>query len=146
MLAKTTVRGYYTFLKRAKLKKKIKRKHQALLRIQCRGTSLALWREGAMVQSYWKTSVSLSECGHVWLRWLTPSNLVKRKKRVYSCKKILYKNVCSNFTYVLVTQSCLTLCIDCSLRGSSVHEIFQARILEWVAIPSSKNVYSNFLQ
>ena len=34
-------------------------------------------------------------------------------------------------------QSCLTLCdpVDCSLLGSSVHEILQARILEWVAIP-----------
>ena len=33
-------------------------------------------------------------------------------------------------------QSCLTLCgpIDCSLPGSSVHGIFQPRILEWVAI------------
>ena len=30
-----------------------------------------------------------------------------------------------------VTQSCLTLCdpMDCSLRGSSIHGIFQARIL-----------------
>ena len=25
--------------------------------------------------------------------------------------------------------------MDCSLTGSSVHEILQARILEWVAIP-----------
>ena len=33
-------------------------------------------------------------------------------------------------------QSCLTLSdpIDCSLPGSSVHGIFQARVLEWVAI------------
>ena len=40
---------------------------------------------------------------------------------------------------VLVTQSCLTLCnhMDCSLLGSSVHEILQVRILEWVAIPFS---------
>ena len=32
--------------------------------------------------------------------------------------------------------SCPTLCdpMDCSLPGSSVHGIFQARILEWVAI------------
>ena len=39
---------------------------------------------------------------------------------------------------VLVTQ-CLTLCspTDCSLPGSSVHEILQARILEWVSMPSS---------
>ena len=35
-----------------------------------------------------------------------------------------------------VTQSCPTLCdpMDCSLPGSSVHGILQARILEWVAI------------
>ena len=38
---------------------------------------------------------------------------------------------------VLVTQSCLTLydAMDCSLPGSSVHGIVQARILEWVAFP-----------
>ena len=37
-----------------------------------------------------------------------------------------------------VAQSCLTLCdpTDCGLPGSSVHEILQARILEWVAITS----------
>ena len=36
---------------------------------------------------------------------------------------------------MLVAQSCPTLCnpIDCSPPGSSVHEIFQARILGWVA-------------
>ena len=36
-----------------------------------------------------------------------------------------------------VTQSCLTLCdpTDCSPLGSSVHEILQARILEWVFPP-----------
>ena len=35
-----------------------------------------------------------------------------------------------------VTQSCLTLCdpMDYSLSGSSVHGIFQARVLKWVAI------------
>ena len=39
-----------------------------------------------------------------------------------------------------VTQSCPTLCDpkDCSLPGSSVHGIFQARVLEWVAIPFSR--------
>ena len=36
-----------------------------------------------------------------------------------------------------VTQSCPTLCdpMDCSLSGSSIHGIFQARVLEWGAIP-----------
>jgi len=28
--------------------------------------------------------------------------------------------------------------MDCSLPGSSLHGIFQARILEWVAMPSSR--------
>ena len=36
-------------------------------------------------------------------------------------------------------QSCLTLCdpMDCSLPGSSVHGIFQARVLEWGAIANN---------
>ena len=36
-----------------------------------------------------------------------------------------------------VVQLCLTLCnsMDCSLPGSSIHGVFQARILEWFAIP-----------
>ena len=42
---------------------------------------------------------------------------------------------------VLVTQSCPTLFnpMDCSPPGSSVHRILQARILEWVAIPFSRD-------
>ena len=38
-----------------------------------------------------------------------------------------------------VTQSCLTLSdpVDCSLPGSSIHGIFQARVLEWGAIAFS---------
>ena len=41
-----------------------------------------------------------------------------------------------------VAQSCLTLSnpMDCSLPGSSVHGIFQARVLEWGAIAFSKNM------
>ena len=46
-----------------------------------------------------------------------------------------------------VAQSCPTLCdpIDCSLPGSSIHGIFQARILEWGAIAFSEvaSVVSN---
>ena len=37
-----------------------------------------------------------------------------------------------------VAQSCPTLCdpVDCSPPGSSVHGIFQATVLEWIAFPS----------
>ena len=40
----------------------------------------------------------------------------------------------------LVAPLCPTLCdpMDCSLPGSAVHGILQARILEWVAIPFSR--------
>ena len=48
-----------------------------------------------------------------------------------------------------VTQSCLTLSdpMDCSLPGSSVHGIFQARVLEWVATAfSTCSLYSKLIQ
>ena len=46
----------------------------------------------------------------------------------------IYRHVC-----VLVTQLCLTLCdpMDCGLPGFSIHGIFQAKRLEWVAISFS---------
>ena len=48
----------------------------------------------------------------------------------------------SNTQLYLRTQSCPTLCdlMDCSPPGSSVDGIFQARILEWVAIFYSRNI------
>ena len=147
MLTKTTVRCYYTFFKRAKLKKN-NRKHQVLLRIQCHGDLSYTVKgrcNGTIILENIDQSLKMWTYPIVWLRQLTPTNLVRETKGYIYVKKILYKNVCNNFTYVLVTQLCPTLCTDCSLRGSSVREIFQARILEWVAIPSSKNVYSNFL-
>ena len=42
-----------------------------------------------------------------------------------------------------VTQSCATLHdpMDCSAPGSSIHGIFQARVLEWVPFPSPLGCY-----
>ena len=44
---------------------------------------------------------------------------------------------------LLLTRSCRTLCDpkDCGPPGSPVHGILQARILEWVAIPSSRRSF-----
>ena len=41
-----------------------------------------------------------------------------------------------------VAQSCPTLRdpMDCSLPGSSAHGIFQARMLEWVAVAFSRRL------
>ena len=54
---------------------------------------------------------------------------------IYNMKQILLHPKWSK-----VAQSCPTLCdpMDCSLPGSSVHGIFQARVLEWVAISFSR--------
>ena len=53
-----------------------------------------------------------------------------------SCVDVLTPSILK----VLVAQFCLTLCdaMDCSLPGSSVHGILQARMLEWVAIAFSR--------
>ena len=50
---------------------------------------------------------------------------------------LFYSLLTNSYMYVLVAQSCPTLCNtkDCSLPGSSVHGILQARILECVACP-----------
>ena len=44
-----------------------------------------------------------------------------------------------------VTQSCPTYSdpMDCSLPGSSIHGIFQARVLEWGAIAFSKECFKH---
>ena len=49
---------------------------------------------------------------------------------------LLFHGVCA----CSVMKSCLTLCdpMDCSPPGSSVRGILEARLLEWVAMPSSR--------
>ena len=52
----------------------------------------------------------------------------------------VFPGSCGFLVCVLLAQSCRTLCnpVDCNPSGSSVHGNFQARILEWVAIPFSR--------
>ena len=76
-----------------------------------------------------------------WFEWLEywESNELRsggiplgpRGRLVFSIRSVKDKSV---------AQSCPTLCdpMDCSPPGSSVHGIFQARILEWVAISFSR--------
>ena len=57
----------------------------------------------------------------------------------------IYTYICTHVTAAAAKslQSGLTLCdpMDCSLPGSSVHGTLQARILEWVAMLSSRGSY-----
>ena len=61
-----------------------------------------------------------------------------------SCTVYIPTNSAQKFHFIHIfantAQSCPTLSdpMDCSLRGSSVHGIFQARVLEWGAIAFSK--------
>ena len=59
---------------------------------------------------------------------------------LYKFSSISFICLCLSLYLYIIAQSCLTLCnpMDCSLTSSSVHGIFQARILEWVAIYFSK--------
>ena len=79
----------------------------------------AAWREGHGMSM----TTNLNWVHLAWLMFLP---------NTFKCE---VANVC-----VLVTQSCPTLCdpMDCSPPGSSVNGILQARILEWAAIPFSR--------
>ena len=49
---------------------------------------------------------------------------------------LFYKTVCAVFSRLVMSDSCDPM--DCSLPGSSVHGILQAKILEWVAVSFSR--------
>ena len=65
-----------------------------------------------------------------------------KAKRTALCTVLWLMKLCSTETLCCAQplQSCLALCdpMDCSPPGSSVHGILQARILEWIAMPSSR--------
>ena len=99
-------------------------------------------------QSLWKLSGTdiLNQQAISLLSLWSPGELSLRDKYNYSQpqKTANTPNSTSRINrktnYSEVAQSCLTLCnpMDCNLPGSSVHGIFQARVLEWVAISFSR--------
>ena len=75
------------------------------------------------------------------LKWHETVYLVKTVLAVFSSSNYPWNQIekYRKMTHVCI-QSCPTLGdpMDCSPPGSSVHGIFPARILEWVAISSSR--------
>ena len=63
-------------------------------------------------------------------------DLFMKQKQMHTYEK---QNYCYHWEVVCVrAQSCLNLCtMDCSQPGSSIHGIFQARILEWIVVSFS---------
>ena len=71
--------------------------------------------------AWWQPPVGSHRVGH---DWSDLAMMLRRKRESVDAELI---------------QSCLTLCdpVDCNLSGSSVHGIFQARILECISMPAS---------
>ena len=69
-------------------------------------------------------------CGH----------LMFTKVEIKHLERCFFLWVLNRAKWSAVAQSCPTPCnpMDCSLPGSSVHGIFQAIVLEWIAIPFSR--------
>ena len=76
------------------------------------------------------------------LTHLRPQHVQKKQPafRAYEFGILGYGGLAVRPCVCLAAHSCLTLCdhMDYSPPGSSVHGILQARILEWVAISSSR--------
>ena len=70
-------------------------------------------------------------------RWTQLNTNARGMKRIHKYRPMFSTSVCVHANSL---QSCTTLCstMDCFPPGSSVHGILQARILEWVAISSSR--------
>ena len=96
---------------------------------------MSYFQMSSMLPSLWSIS---------WVppSWMSSSVLPKilcgsKEVKKYKCSR----SVVSDSLWLHgVAQSCPTLCnpMDCSLPGSSVHGILQARVLEWLAVSFSR--------
>ena len=87
-----------------------------------------------------KLPQTLSTAGHA--HW-TPAKSQSRTTIMSTCRKVSID--CESESESEFAHSCPILCdpTDCSLPGSSVHGIFQARVQEWVAIFFSRGNLPN---
>ena len=109
----------FPFKNKTKQNPRLHHTHMSLLQIELRGNVLCelSWRESVI-------EIFLgSTCHFVPAPSSSPTCPLKGKEKESE-----------------VAQSCPTLCdpMDCSLPGPSIHGIFQARVLEWVAISFSR--------
>ena len=89
-----------------------------------------LWT--AACQAFLSFTISQSLLKLMCIESVMPSNHLILYHFLLQCMKVKSESE--------VAQSCPTLSnrMDCSLPGSSIHGIFQARVLEWVAIAFSE--------
>ena len=119
------------------------------------GKSLKRWEYKTTLPASWETCMQVKKQQNLtWNNWLVP-NWERSMTSLYICHPA-YLTYMQSTSYKMpgwmnhkldsrleserkVAQSCPTLCnsMDCSLPGSSLHGILQARVLEWVAISFS---------
>ena len=90
-------------------------------------------------QEYWSELPLPSPGESSWPRDQTQvSHIAGRRFNLWATREAPIKSI-NEVKWSEVAQSCLTLCntMDCSLPGSYIHGIFQARRLEWVALSFS---------
>ena len=102
------------------------------------GTLLGRLKTSRDWRGRWEGGSCLGSHVHPWWIhvnvWQNQYSIVKQNKVKIKIKK---KRNCSvQFSHSVMSDPCDTM--DCSLPGSSVHRIFQVRILEWVAISFSQ--------
>ena len=96
----------------------------------------------------WKWEVKVKSLSHVRLLvspWTAAHQAPPKldfpgKSNMLSRYYLIFTSLCFQSKHYCLHFVCATLCdsMDCSLPGSSAHGIFQARILEWVAISFSR--------
>ena len=117
-------------------------KNRWLACLWCTGLCMSHFWKGALILNGRYVDISLM-CLMIWyIQSKDDSFMVNscgqscwERVRQIHMKSSLIKTLKRNYCY-LITKFCLTPCdpMDCNLPGSSVHGIFQARILEWDAI------------
>ena len=95
---------------------------------------LGVWK---VYFSWYNIELSLSDSS---LPWFKISNNPIMNIYFYSKCRVWMEPILRKQKESEVAQSCPTLChpVDCSPPGSSIHGVFQARILEWVSISLSR--------
>ena len=104
-------------------------------------SSVLTWRIPRTGEPGGLPSMGSHRVGHDWSDLAAAAAAWGEKVwQIQRLKEISEPRVQNEVKWSEVAQSCPTLCdpMDCSLPGSSLHGILQARVLEWVAISFSR--------